>query len=73
MPTTITPEGRRRRARVAALRCHHPDRPELIADDRRTLKAAAERYLRELTATDPALTAEQRNRLALLLLGGDDA
>jgi hypothetical protein len=70
--SSLTPEGRRRRARAAALRRHHPDRPELAADDQRTLKAArAERYVRELVDTFPPLTAEQRGRLALLLQGGE--
>jgi hypothetical protein len=70
---SLTPEGRRRRARAAALRCHYPDRPELAADDQRTLKAArAERFVRELVDTFPPLTADQRGRLALLLRGGGD-
>jgi hypothetical protein len=69
---SLTAEGRRRRARAAALRRHHPDRPELAADDQRTLKAArAERFVRELVDTFPPLTSEQRGRLALLLRGGE--
>ena len=70
----LTPEGRRRRARAAALSRHHPDRPEVAAEDRRTLKAdAAERYVRELVDSFPPLTAEQRARLASLLQVGGDA
>ena len=68
----LTPEGRRRRARAAALARHHPDDPEAGADDRRTLKAdALERHIRELVDAHPPLTAEQRSRLTLLLHGGD--
>jgi hypothetical protein len=69
---SLSPEEKRQhRARAAALRRHHPDRPELAADDQRTLKAArADRFVRELVDTFPPLTAEQRNRLALLLQGG---
>jgi hypothetical protein len=73
----ITPEGRRVRARVAALRRHHPDRPEVAADLQRSLKEAAlARHIRELVDTFPPLTAEQRVRLGVLLLqpgGGGDA
>lgn len=65
-------EGRRRRARVAINRRHHPDRPELYEDDQRTLKAdALERHIKQMVGSWPPLTAEQRGRLALLLHGGD--
>jgi hypothetical protein len=68
---SLTAEGRRRRARAAALRRHHPDKPELAADDQRALKVdRAEKLVRELVDTFPPLTAEQRGRLALLLQGG---
>lgn len=73
----IDPEGRRRRARAAALSRHHPDQPEVAAEDRRVLKAeAAERYVKALVDTFPPLTPEQKSRLAVLLLtpgGGADA
>jgi hypothetical protein len=64
------PEIRRLRARVAqAARCH-PDQPELVADDRRALKArVAEQYVRDLVDTWPPLTDNQRGRLAALLTG----
>jgi len=66
----ISAEGRRTRARAAALRRHHPDQPDLAADLQRTLKTdALERHIRELVDTFPPLTADQRNRLALLLHG----
>jgi hypothetical protein len=70
----IGPEGRRRRARAAALSRHHPDQPEIAAEDRRELKAAAmERHIKALVDTFPPLTEAQRARLAVLLLvpGGD--
>lgn len=68
----LTPEQRRtHRARAAANRRHHPDRPELAADDQRTLKAdRLAREIRDLVDTWPPLTAEQRSRLTLLLHGG---
>jgi hypothetical protein len=67
-------EGRRRRARVAIMRRHHPDRPELVADDQRKLKEAAlERRIREVVDTWPPLTAAQRARLAALLTTGGEA
>jgi hypothetical protein len=60
------------RARAAALRRHHPDRPELAADDQLVLKAdRAERIIREMVDTWPPLTPQQRSRLTLLLHGGD--
>jgi hypothetical protein len=73
-PVSITAEGRRRRARVAALRRHHPDDPELTADAQRTLKAEAlERHVRRaLTSPTPPAQAD-RDRLALLLLRGESA
>jgi hypothetical protein len=61
------------RARVANFRRHHPDRPELAADDQRQLKAnKMERYIRQLVDDFPPLTQEQRARLATLLAGGGD-
>jgi hypothetical protein len=69
--SALTPEGRRRRARAAALSRHHPDNPEAAAEDRRQLKAdAAARYIAELVDGWPPLTPSQRTRLVLLLQGG---
>jgi hypothetical protein len=66
----ISAVGRERRARIAAIRRHHPDRPELVVDDQRALKVdVLEQHLRALVNTFPPLTAEQRTRLALLLHG----
>lgn len=67
----LTEEGRRLRARAAAVTRHHPDQPELVAEERRQLKAdAAARYVKDLVDTWPPLTDAQRGRLAALLLGG---
>jgi hypothetical protein len=45
--------------------------PELVAGERRQLKAAAAaRYVKDLVDTWPPLTDAQRGRLAALLLGG---
>jgi hypothetical protein len=64
---------RRQRARLAALRRHHPDDPTVGMEERRDFKAdAAERYVRELVDGWPPLTDVQRSRLAVLLLGGGD-
>jgi hypothetical protein len=67
----LSPEDRRRHARVAAMRRWHPDRPDLAADDRRVLKLeVAGRYIRTLA---DSLPAADRVALAVLLLGGDAA
>ena len=67
------PDARRRRARLAAITRHHPNRPDLTVDDRRYFKAtAAERYIRDLVDTDPPLTGDQRAHLAGLLAAGGD-
>lgn len=58
------------RARVASLtRSRQPQDPDLISA-RRDLKAArAEEYIQQLVDGAPALSDEQRDRLALLLRG----
>jgi hypothetical protein len=69
MSTSLSAEARRRRARAAALSRHHPEQAE---EDRRVLKHdAMERYIREMVDRWPPLTSDQRDRLALLLQGGD--
>lgn len=57
--------------RVAALRRHHPNRPDLVGDAQRDLRAAtlADHIKRTVDAAPP-LTADQRDRLAVLLRGG---
>jgi hypothetical protein len=65
---SLSPAERRERARVAALTRHHPEDPE----PRREFKASAmARYIREMVDTFPPLTEEQRNKLAVLLRGGE--
>jgi hypothetical protein len=60
------------RGRVAALsRSRSADDPDLIAA-RENLKAARlEAYIEKVVDSAPPLSAEQRDRLALLLRGGD--
>ncbi len=65
----MTPVERSARARVAALKRHHPDDPK-------TAEAAAQfkadrlaEYIQRLVADAPPLSPEQRDRLALLLRG----
>ena len=72
-PTRVPrdPEVRRLRARLARAGRYHPDQPELVADDRRQLKAlVAEQYVKDLVASWPPLSPEQRRRLAALLDNG---
>ncbi len=68
--TTWTAE----RARLASLsRSRTPDDPELIAA-RRNLKAERlAEYIRTTVDQAPALSPQQRDRLATLLRGGDAA
>lgn len=57
------------RARVASLsRSRTPDDPELVAARRDLRATRAESYIRELVASAPPLTPDQRRRLAVLLL-----
>jgi hypothetical protein len=70
---SLPADGRRARARLAALRRHHGDQAD-VADDRRILKAAAlERRIREAITSPTAPTQADRDRLALLLLRGESA
>ena len=61
------------RARIARLhKGPNPD-PVAILDARRDLRASkAEDYLRQLLATVPPLTVEQRDRLVSLLRSGGE-
>ncbi len=61
-------DSRRSRARLAATVRHHSDDVAAVTAARQEHKAtAAERYIRRLVDEAPPLTAEQRDRLALLL------
>jgi len=62
------------RARVASLsRSRTPDDPELIAARQALRVERAADYIRKTVDAAPALSAAQRDRLALLLRGGDAA
>jgi len=69
----LTAEQRRTRARLAARtrwsgKTNDPD----LDDARRDLRAAAaEGFIRRVVAAAPPLSAEQRARIAVILLGGD--
>lgn len=66
-------------ARSALARAHmrignRPPDLELIAELERDLRAAKlERHVREVMAAEPPLTADQLQRLVLMLLGGERA
>ena len=57
-------EQRRARGRLAANTRHHPDKPELTADDAFEFKRER---IKRIVDGWPPLTPEQRERLALLL------
>ena len=58
------------RARVASLtRSRVPDDPDLVTARRDLRAARLELYIKSTVAGAPALTAEQRDRLAVLLRG----
>lgn len=64
----LSPDRRRLRGRVAALSQSRPDdHPDLMAARTELRAAAAEDYIRSLVDERPALTTEQRTRLAALL------
>jgi hypothetical protein len=58
------------RNRVAALSKHRPDSQELEDARRDLAEAKLADAIRKVVAAAPPLTAEQRNRLATLLMGG---
>ena len=62
------------RARVAALtRSRTSDDPDLIAARQRFTVARLSEYIKKTVDAAPPLTVEQRDKLALLLRGGDAA
>jgi hypothetical protein len=62
------------RGRVAALtRSRRGDDPELVSERQKLAAARLEAYIRKTVDASPALSASQRDRLALLLKGGDAA
>lgn len=65
----VPDDWRVHRARLAALRRHHPDQPELVATEQRLLKVKhAESYITRLLTDPPELNVEERGRLAAMLL-----
>jgi hypothetical protein len=68
----MTPESARLRGQVAAIIRHHGAGAGASEVGRDLRAARAEEYLRDLVADTP-LTADQRVRLAGLLLPGDRA
>ena len=60
------------RGRVAALsRSRRPDDPDLIDAHRRLTEARLEAYIRRTVDAAPLLSAETRDRLAVLLRGAE--
>ena len=56
-------EQRRARSRKAINSRHHPDKPELVADDAAILEQARiDRHIDELVALAPRMTPEQAAR-----------
>ncbi len=69
---TVDPDVARLRARIGGIRKHHPaaDTTELGRD---LAAAKLANYIRKTVDAAPPLTPAQRDRLALLLRGGDAA
>lgn len=64
----------RERARVASLsRSRTPDDPDLLAAREALRSARFDEHIRQLVDTAPPLSAEQRERLSLLLHGSAPA
>lgn len=54
--------------------CGTPPDPQVVAEAQRDLRVAMlERHVREVVAAAPPLTSDQRQRLAVMLLGGERA
>ncbi|WP_431920476.1 hypothetical protein [Nonomuraea jabiensis] len=69
----LSPEQRKKRGQLAARKRWNPDAPETVDAQRDFRVERAENYIRRLVDEAPPLTAEQRDRLALLLRGGHTA
>lgn len=59
------------RAQVAALTRHNSDPDRLLVARRSLASAKLSAYIQRTVDSAPPLTTEQRDRLALLLRGGD--
>jgi hypothetical protein len=72
VPKPLTPARTTARARVSALKRHHPEGGAAIDAAVRDLRAMTlEEHIREVVDQAPGLTPEQAERLAALLRGGD--
>ncbi|MFG2892954.1 hypothetical protein [Streptomyces sp. NPDC048248] len=70
----IHPERSKQRAAIAANKRWHRDRPELVEDAQRELRTQTlADHIKRVVDLAPSLTAEQRDRLTVLLRpeGGD--
>jgi hypothetical protein len=63
----MTPEDRHKRARVAALSRHRPSAAETVALAQEFKAERLADHIRRIVDQAPALTPEQRDRLAALL------
>jgi hypothetical protein len=63
----LSAEQRRRRARLAANTRHHPDEPDLTADDAAALELVAiGRHIAEVVTRAQRMTPEQADRIRQL-------
>ena len=66
-PCPSDADERRSRARLAANRRHHLDRPDLTVEDAAQLEEAAlDRHIAEVVARAPRMTPEQADKLRRL-------
>ena len=74
VPKPLTSARTRARARVSALKRHHPEGGPAVDTAVRDLRATAlEEHIREIIDQAPGLSPEQAERLAALLRGGSAA
>ena len=72
VPKPLTPARTTARARVSALKRHHPEGGAAVDAAVRDLRATTlEEHIRQVVDQAPGLTPEQADRLAALLRGGD--
>ncbi len=69
----LSSQDRTERARIAALRRHRGDHPDVIARQQDYKASRLADYIVRTVSSAPPLTQEQRDRLALLLRAGGDA
>jgi hypothetical protein len=68
----MEPRHLKTRARVAALKRHHPNAPETIELARDFKAERFADYIKKVVDSAPPLTHGQRDKLALLLRGAGD-